>query len=499
MTIRKQQTFRSRAASRRAAALALGLAVTVAGCENALEVELPGQITEEGTFIPEQADVLVASAIADIECGLADFAAFNAAGAEDAATKSTGWWGTAFQYDPDPTTTDCNSSNTSLGWFTPIHKGRWMAEQTYDRLTGEWAGQVTKSEELAATAAIYAGISYTFFGEFFCESTFNTGPLQSWEQALASGEEWFTKALTHIERAGGDFAISGGVTTSAKQMAHLLRARNRLAQDDLAGAKADASIVTRGFNAWITREDGGERTRWNRVYSSHVGSNGWIPIVGPIDFWTGPPNPFTGEPYPEVIPFTGYWNLGVLPNGRAVTDDEYPITTTAFESAVPDPRVVVVNSGNQRGGPRQYPIFVAHKYQSNADDMPLAKWEEAWLILAQVAAEESNGAEAISRVNDIRDAHGLPQVTYLAPTDTENVVDMVIEEIRRTHFLEGGRYLSAKLRYKLWFPRGVGSDAWGQGYQTGVRFVMPDNEFDLNPNIDESQKGSMCPAHMSPV
>ena len=41
---------------------------------------------------------------------------------------------------------------------------------------------------------------------------------------------------------------------------------------------------------------------------------------------------------------------------------------------------------------------------------------------------------------------------------------MLIEEIRRTHFLEGGRYWSAKLRYDLWFPRAEGFDRWNYSY-----------------------------------
>ena len=36
-----------------------------------------------------------------------------------------------------------------------------------------------------------------------------------------------------------------------------------------------------------------------------------------IDFWEGDPNPVTGQPWPAVLPFTGYRNLGILEDGRA--------------------------------------------------------------------------------------------------------------------------------------------------------------------------------------
>ncbi|MEX2581630.1 MAG: hypothetical protein WD766_00015 [Gemmatimonadota bacterium] len=492
MTCRSNSSAQPRGSGRKAVLLVLGLAVTAAGCENALEVELPGQITEEGTFIPAQADVLVASAIADIECGMSDFIAFNAAGAEDVGMKTTGWYGSNLQYSPSPGGT-CHTSSTSVGSFTSLQKGRWMAEQSYERLTDWTVEEAPNRERLLATAAIYAGLTYTFFGELYCEITANTGPLMSSQQSLEVAEEWFTKALTHIQSTG-DFAIPSGVTSSARQMAHLLRARARFGMDDLTGAESDALQVQQGFTSWYTRDEGGEPQRWNRVFASQVGTNGWVAIVGPIDYWSGPPNPVTGQPWPEVIPFTGYWDLGVLPDGRAISATEHPITTTDFAAAVADPRVPVVNTGNDRGGPRQYPILISQKYSSEDADIPLAKWQEAWFILAQIR----KGQAAIDLVNDIRDAAGLPQVSYLSPADAAGVEDMVIEEIRREHFLEA-RFWSTKLRYNLWFPRGVGQDAWGQGYSTGVRLVMPGNEFDLNPNLDETDRGSMCVAHENPV
>lgn len=493
MTFRSHRAPQSRGSGRKALTLVIGIAATAAGCENALQVELPGQITEDGTFIPTQADVLVASAIADIECGLSDFIAFNAAGSEDVATKTTGWYGSALQYDPDPGGT-CHSSSTSVGSFTSLQKGRWMAEETYRYLSEEWTDeQVPNRAQLMATAAIYAGLTYTFFGELYCEITANTGPLMSWEQSLGVAEEWFTKALTHIQGTG-DFEIPNDVSPSAQQMAYLLRARARFAMNDLAGAEADAMRIQQGFASWITRDGGGEPRRWNRVYAAHIGTNGWVAIVGPIDFWTGPPNPATGQPWPAVIPYTGYWNLGILPDGRAISTAEHPITTTDFASAVADPRVPVLDSGNERGGPRQYPIYIAQKYLSEDADIPLAKWQEAWFILAQIRG----GQDAIDLVNDVRAAAGLPAVTYLSAGDAAGVEDMLIEEIRREHFLEG-RFWSTKLRYDLWFPRGVGEDAWGQGYNTGVRLVMPENEFELNPNLELSDQGSMCPANESPM
>ncbi|MQA90809.1 MAG: hypothetical protein GEU90_11310 [Gemmatimonas sp.] len=482
----------------RALTYVVGGILFVAGCDSILEVEVPGQITEEGAFSPEQAEVLVNGAIADIECGLSDFIASNAAGSEDVTSRSVGWWGTVYEFGDDPGTANCSIAETSYGWFVPLHKGRMTAERVYDKLANEWTDeQVADREEKLAMAAIYAGITYTLFGEYFCEMAADTGPLMSWEESLQTADQWFTLALGHIASAG-DFVIPTDVTTSARLMAHLLRARARFAMDDFAGAEADAMEIPQGFIAYITRESGGERTRWNRVNSAHVGQPGWAPTLGPIEWWSGPADPVNGKEWPAIIPFTGYWDLGVLPDGRAIRDDQYPVTTTGSETAIADPRVPVLDLGEVSDA-NQYPIWRPEKYPSLETDIPLAKWEEAWLIRAQIAyLRDGDGATAISLVNEIRTVNDIPAVTYLSAADATGVENMLIEEIRRTHFLEG-RYWSAKLRYDLWFPRGEGADLFSHPYNRGVRLVMPEDEFDQNPNLSQEDRGSMCPAGENPI
>ncbi|MEX2048758.1 MAG: hypothetical protein WEB90_04200 [Gemmatimonadota bacterium] len=483
--------------------IAVALAGTLAACDSLLEVELPGAVIEEETFVPNQAGLLVASAIASIECAYSDFTAFEGAGAEDVATRTVGWWGGRFERPPTPGAGGgCAGAqeNSSGTWFKPLHNGRWLAEQVYDRLENEWdVSQVANREELMATAAIYTGIVYSHFGEFFCEVTADGGPLMSWDASLQLAEQWFTTALGHIA-AAGDFEIETDVTTSAQQMAYLLRARARFAQNTPAKnaeAVLDAQQVTQGFTSFVTREAGAERTRVNRVYTGHVGL-GWIALLGPINWWTGDPNPATGTPWPAVIPYTGYWELAILPDGRAVSDAGNPITL-ADAGSVADSRVPVEDvgggSGIGSGGPNNYPRWEQRKYASQDDDFPLAKWEEAWLIRAQVAG----GQTAIDLVNDIRTAHGLPQVTYVAAGDAAGIQNMLIEEIRRTHFLEGGRFWATKLRYNLWFPRGEDADQWNFTYQGGVRMVFPTGEFTQNTNLTLADQASLCPQYQEPI
>src|SRR5690606_21942041 len=144
-----------------------------------------------------------------------------------------------------------------------------------------------------------------------------------------------------------------------------------------------------------------------------------------------------------------------------------------------------------------YPWWQTTKYTSDGDDMPLVSWEEMRLIQAEILG----GQAAIDRVNEIRAAHDLPLVTYVDPQNEEQVLNMIIEEFRRSLFLEGTGFWTVKLRHGLWFPRGVGSTPGtvARGYQGGVRMVMPQAEFDLHPDLDISMRGMHCPAGQEPI
>src|SRR5690606_5830928 len=318
----------------------------IAGCDSILQVELPGQVTEDALFEPGQAPILVNSAVSLFECGFSDFVASDAAGYEDVLTRDTGWWGGRHEYSPYPPTADCNTGDTSVGWWTPLQSARYVGEETYRKMTEEWAEADVggNRERLLAELAIYNGAVHNLFGEHFCEVSFEGGPLLSPDEILAGAEDWLTKALAHIDAAGGDFALPDGSSPSARQLAHLLRARVRFARGDHAGAATDAREVEPGFMAYVTRDAGGERTRWNKVYNSH-NQEQINTVLGAVDWWQGPPDPATGNSWPAVIPFTGYRSLGILPDGRAVDDQGVAITTTAYPTAVPDSRVPVRDEG----------------------------------------------------------------------------------------------------------------------------------------------------------
>lgn len=494
-------TSRPKTSPRRLVTLGL-LALATGGltaCDSLLGVDLPGQVTEDALFQPGQATILVNSAVSQFECAYSDFVASDAAGYEDVMTRDTGWWGGRHEFDPEPAQTDCNTTNTSTGWWTPLQAGRFIGEETYRRISEEWAPEEIdgEPEELLAELAIFNGATYGLLGEHFCEVSVDGGPMLGADETLDQAEQWLTDALDHIALAG-DFALPAGSSPSASQLAYALRARVRLAGGDAAGAASDAALVEEGFAAFVTREDSGVRQRWNKVYNSH-NEEQINTVIGAVDWWDGPPNPATGEEYPDVIPFTGYRDLAVLPDGRAVTADGYAVTL-ADEGAVLDPRTPVLDLERAFN---EHPSWRQQKYPGLGADIPLAKWEEAQLILAKV----EGGAAAVDRVNAIREhwnqAHPdeqVPLVTYVDAGDPDEVRALILEEERRVLFLEG-RWWSTKIQERLWFPRGVGTvqPPTTFGYLGGVRLVMPENEYELNENFGLDSRATGCDPDEAPV
>ncbi len=441
-----------RGAGRRlAAAGALLASTTLGACGDILEVELPGNLTETDLLQPQSAQTMANSAIADFECSYSMFTVLTSA-MEDTWWRATGYWGGWAEYRSDrPGTDECATDDTNTGWATGFQKSRFMAETAYAKIS-EWGDQVPNADRLLATSAVYAGLVYEIFGETFCEITVDVGPLMQPDEVLARSEEWFTTALGHL--GSGDVAIVS--TQSLRQLALLGRARVRLARGDLSGAAADARQIQPDFVAYATR-DNSVRPRWNHVYRQ-LNVNGYSAVAGAVQ-WEGAP-----------VPFTGYRNLTVAADGRLTRGD-----------GVPDPRVPVrfMNEFLQDGVTDNYAQL---KYTSTAANIPIARWAEAQLILAEV----EGGAQAVSRIDALRDVHGLPH--YAGPTNAASIRNLIIEERRREFFFEG-RFLAEKLRKELWFPMGVGANHKAVTYGRARCFMMPLSEYQNNPNIPAGYEG----------
>jgi len=471
----------------------LGLSVgALSACESLLEVDLPASLTDEALNDPQGALTLVNSVIGHFETGW-NRKVWDSHGREGGCEVILQSPGVEDPCAFDPAIDDA--------LYNPISISRNFGAGLHGKLSDTWdATQVPDRAQFMAISALYTSAAIEVMAEHLCEMTIDGGTKMTPAQGYAAAEVWATTAISNIA-AAGDFAIMHGVTTSAKAAAYGLRSRIRWAQGNLSGAKADAAEVPNGFVAWVTREPGLAR----RNLSAHHGPIiGYAKLYGVIDFWQGASNPITGATWPSPIPFTGYTNLGIMPDGRAIRDqDQLPIRTTAGSAndshpgqeatAVADTRVTH-KSGVIQGSSEL--TFLHTRYTSEGDDLPWINWKEMVLIVA----EADGGQGAITAVNVIRTADGLPLVTYADPNDATQIKQMIIEERRRALFLEG-RFYATKLQHPdlLWFPRATGQSVEkGEAYGGGVKHTMPEDEYVLNVNLTEADRATGCAAALQP-
>ncbi len=473
---------------RASAAVTIGLSLGVlTGCDNLLEVDLPARLTDAALEDPEGAETLLNSAITHFEDSY-NTQTWHLFGHTEGGEILTPAGGGTLTWYHAYTPRDFELTTVSRSFAFNIH----------DKLENEWTvEQVPDRAQFMAMSSIYAGAVVGWMGSLLCEITFDAGELLTPDETLAEANRWLDQALTEIAAAGGDFAMPYGIASSARTMAYGLKAQALWMKGDEQGALSAAAQVPKGFYAYVTREGG--PTRRNRAYNDGSKAR-QLELFGVVDFWTGNPNPVTGQPWPDVIPFTGYRNLGILPDGRAVREDGLPIRTEGpYRTPIEDTAVRDMRVEHGVGpvvglpGDTYFPL----RYTSESDDIPFVNWREMWLIRAEL----EGGQNAIDLVNEIREEDDLPLVTYADPSNQEQIRYMIIEERRRVFYLEA-RFFFTKIKNTdlLWFPRNSGrTRRGGQTYGGAVRFLMPDNEYELNPNLTLNDRATGCAPAEKPV
>jgi hypothetical protein len=487
----------TRTARRACRAATLGLSVVaLTACDDILAVDLPSQLTDDAFENPTGAQVQINTIIGQFEKGYNDhvYVTFG---------REAG--GEVFLSAGYPTNSGYFTYGITHPSYADFAKSLRFATFLHDKLEKEWTvAEVPQRAQFLAISSIYGGAVLGWMGASLCEATVNAGPLMTSDQTLTLAETWLTRALTEIAAAGGDFEMPFGISPSAKTMATGLRAQVRWMKGDLTGAATDAAAVPQGFRAYVVREPT-DNNRRNLVFYATTNRPHYQQMYGVIDWWGkagAPNNPVTGQPWPNPLPFTGWGDLAILPNGRAVREDGLPIrtkgpytTTEEQTTAVLDSRAksfvdIIQGKGNNTG-------FVNNRYASEAEDYPLVNWKEMVLIRAEAAG----GQGAIDLVNTLRAADNLPRVTYADPGNAQQIRYMLIEERRRALYTEA-RYFYTMLKNPdvAWFPRAFGQ-TWqaGMNLQGGVRWLMPQGEYELNPNLSLTDQATGCKPAERPV
>jgi hypothetical protein len=149
----------------------------------------------------------------------------------------------------------------------------------------------------------------------------------------------------------------------------------------------------------------------------------------------------------------------------------------------PDPRVPVTNTGATGAG--GIPVWAQGKYAAVTTSIPVARYAEAQLIIAEARIAANDLTGAATAINNARNSGrtGMPQFSAAGMTQ-QQVLDQLIEERRREFFLEGHRFWDVR-RFNLPLVPAAGEPyPAGGGVYGDIRcFPLPNIERNNNPNL----------------
>ncbi|MHB1224253.1 MAG: RagB/SusD family nutrient uptake outer membrane protein [Gemmatimonadaceae bacterium] len=406
------------------------LVATLAACsvDSVLRVDTPSRVLPEDLNDPANAQVIVNGVVADFECAFGSYVSVGGTVGEefhDASIASQWWAYDRRSFGPSGSiyaTAGCSNG----GIYVPLSTARWQADNALGLLDGWTDEQVPDRVALISRTASYAGYSFILLGEGMCSAAIDGGPELTREQLLTLAEERFTTAITTAEASGVDSLLA---------FAHAGRARARLDLGRKADAAADARMVPAGF-AWNATFTANDPLRENQVYVDNVRSN-------------------------------------------LLTVDEL-YRAVAFDG-VSDPRVRVEYNPARKGPDQETPLYFQTKYADAGAPIPIARYEEAQLIIA----EAEGGTVAIGIINQLHDRAGLP---HFDSDDAAEILQQIILERRAEFFLES-QHLGDLIRYDLPLTPAAGTPYQrqkGGTYGSQLCFPLPDVERLNNPNIPDA-------------
>lgn len=393
-------------ARRRTLAVSLVLAAQcLTACNGILEVEQPGRVLQDALDNPVLAPTLVASAQGDFECAFSEYVHTTGLWANEFLNSSSGgevngWGARISTYDAGTVT--CPTVSATRGAFAtylPLQIARGQAENALTRIDGFTDAQVTGRTLLLATAAAYSGYAHMLLGEAYCQMALGPAALVTPAEVLAVADTRFTRAITLATAASN---------TAMLNLSLLGRARVRLDLGKKAEAAVDAKLIPASFV-------------YNATYSAAAFRRS---------------------------------NTVVLNNNTNFHESVAPEYRNLVVGTTADSRVRVTNA-NRNGNDALTPLWVQGKYATATTPIPMATWDEAQLIIG----EAEGGQSLVDAINRVRTKYALP--LYAGATDAASLQALLIEERRRTLFIDG-HAIGDKLRFKIAFPTGVN--------QKGVRY-----------------------------
>lgn len=388
----------------RAGGSAALLAVFVAGCDlDLLDATDPSRLLAETIETPAQVDAIMNGVEADFVCAFGAYVLVTADLSDEFEDTNAG--GNRWSLDRRRPRSndvwggnDCTAALPSV--YVPASRARWVADNAV-RLLESWTdAEVASRTERIARASLLSGFSLAMLGAAQCAAALDEGPELTSMQLFAEAESRFSNALEVAQSAG---------QSDVESAARVGRARVRLYRGDEQGALADADAVEEGFVMNIFPSDATDRL-WNRVWA-----------MDQFNF-----------------------NYGVAPESRALKT-----------GGVLDPRTASHDTEVVTGW-SPGTVWAQEKYTSADSPMPIARWAEAQLIIAEI----EGGQTAVEIINTLRDRWNLP---LFSSADESEIQETVVAERRRELWMEGFRaYDIRRLNLPL-------SPAPGEPYQVGIK------------------------------
>ncbi|MGH7498296.1 MAG: RagB/SusD family nutrient uptake outer membrane protein [Gemmatimonadales bacterium] len=402
----------------------------VAGCglsDDLLEADLPSQVDADDLNNPANATFLVNGVVGSFECAFAGYAM---------ASGILGWeledsWGFP---GPGPETKHRNLTTNGfaalvqgcggIGVSVPLSKARFQADDMIGRLNAWTDDQVANRAQLIAKVTAYSAYTRVLLGEAMCTIAFDTGGELQPSDVFQQAESLFT------------IVLGGSPTADILGMAQVGRARARLDLGKYPEAAADAATVPDGFVKNATRSASDATRENNLVRQNNMANN---------------------------------WTVGVRYQGLQF-------------QGVPDPRVPVTNTGIP-GRDGQTPLWVQNKYPALSTPIPIARWAEAQLILAETDWRAGNDAGAVDIINVLH-ARTNPPLPPFASTDHAEIWNQILYE-RSAELFQESQQLGDIRRLGLpLFPAPGTVDAiHGGTFLDATCFPLLDVERENNPNL----------------
>jgi len=408
-------------------ALGLMTVITLAGgCDQLIDVEAPSRVLADNLFVPANAQLLVNSVGTELSCALAhSIVSGGLIGSELLnATTLVVYAQVDRRNLSQLSEANRGTCDSEIAIYLPLAVTRWLADQTLTHLEQWTDAEVANRSLLVATTATYAAYSYTLIGELMCSAAFDLGPEQTPAQVFQLAEDRFTRAIAAAQAANNAAALN---------LARVGRARTRLRRGNVTAAADDAKVVPNGFVQTFPYSSVTAR-RQNIVWARNV----------------------------QTLRFT------VDPSYRGLT-----------YQGVADPRVGVVNAGRV-GSDGVTPMWNPTKYGVVDSPIPLAKWAEAQLIVAEAELSAGNLPAAVAIINTLHTRAGLPAFNSNVAAD---VRAQLLYERKAELFLES-HHLGDLRQYNLPLSPAAGTPFPGGGSYLNERCVpLPETERSNNPNL----------------